>query len=381
MATLVPSTTNEHVIIAKEVTSRYLKGAADMTFRRRLWLQKVKDAGRVMYNRTGHSQTWSLEVRQAEVRQLSDAQTVAFAPVDRTEQLTLGNRSLIATDKLTDMKREMMAGPEAIRDYYKDMLPKLLRDIQDAICQSLFVDGNATGNERRYHGLESFMGSGTTVVADVIAKPSDSYAGQSTALGGFSGATWSSDLATSPNASVATDWPNGTGDSEYDAVSPLLVNEGSNNWGTGATDWQNNCEEAVRYAVIHMAKLGAMDTEKGQVPIIFLHNATKLGQMKSYLSARNFHPVPYKDGQDFGFGAISFVFEGAVHDMDYDVPVSTSYGLAIPKMELSCVGGELITSEVFHWPEELCTAVYGRTHGNFRFQPKCFSKIYPYAAS
>jgi hypothetical protein len=98
----------------------------------------------------------------------------------------------------------------------------LMADIEEAFGDELYVDGNASGNEGRIHGFESWLGNSGAATNGYVATPSDTYAGLSTTLGNYGG-TWS----TPPRN---TNWPDGKGDPEYDFWSPLLVDYTDTAW-------------------------------------------------------------------------------------------------------------------------------------------------------
>ena len=186
----------EHTIVVTNTAKKYLKGAADQTIRNRLWLSYLREQGRIKLGANGHDLNWNVKARQTTVR--ADGEHDAF------EQLTIDVRGYFAGDRLTDKKKVMNRGDLAIVDLYGTKMDDLMKSLRDKFHAELYIDGNATGNEDRLLGIESFCGDdGATVAADIIANPSDTYAGKSTALANLGG-NWSTGIGTSPNATAAT---------------------------------------------------------------------------------------------------------------------------------------------------------------------------------
>src|SRR5690606_21363652 len=115
--------------------------------------------------------------------------------------------------------------------------------------------------------------------------------------------TWSSTLTIPPNAVLATDWPNGSGDVEYDWNSPKLMNYSSVNWGTGSTAWTDNCEAVMRQANIWLTTTGGKDG----TPDLYLLSSDMFVGAKNFFSARNRILTPHKEAEDLGFtGSLNF---------------------------------------------------------------------------
>ena len=71
---------------------------------------------------------------------------------------------------------------------------------------------------------------------------------------------------------MTTDWPDGNGSSEYDFLSPKLLNE-DHDWGGGAVGWNGltgNAEYIIRKGVIWLSLLGG----KSGSPDLFLTNGS-----------------------------------------------------------------------------------------------------------
>lgn len=375
MASVVPTSSNEHVAVVKATAPKYFKEASDLTFRRRLWLAMIEKYGQVEYNASSYSTVWDVEYSQPTVRQYGDAGDQEFVQHDALLQLHVDVRGYTVTDRLTKKQELMNKGQEQIYNLYKKKSENLLKALTDKFCGELYVDGNASGNENRLLGIQSFLGDdGATVAADIVARCSDTYAGQSTTQQA-QGGNWSTNRATSPNATIATDWPFGSGDTEYDCLSPLLVNYSSTSWSSGQTAWSDNCEEVLRFARIVMAAKNGDE----RVPFLHMLDSSLYNDFLNFYSARNRIIVPHKESEDLGFGNV-MQFEGAAVHFEFDVPADTGFGITPNQMELFSLQPQLFVPDGPEWSITKKGWLYeAGFFGNMRFQPKYFAKYSAFA--
>lgn len=353
---------------------KYLKGAADNTIRERLLLSLLKKYGRIQFGQSSYQCTWDVEFAQQPVESYGDMGVLNFSRHDLYRQCTIDWRGYKATDLMSEKERLMNDGAVAIINRYNRIMPTLMKAMKDTFCAELFIDGNAAGNENRLHGLESFMGVGTTGSADRIAEPSDTYAGRSTALGN-QGGTWSSDLSTSPNSTVATDWPNGSGDSEYDYFSPKLINYTASTWADAAT-WEDTCERVLRQATIWLTVTGGMEGR----PTCHLLASDLFYTYLNKQETKQRIVVPHKEAQDLGFGD-TLNQEGVMIKYEFDVPAGTGYGINVHQMELASLDGQLFGSRGPEYDIKQDAYLFAvGFFGNCRYNPKHFAKYASYAS-
>lgn len=368
---------SEGIIAVKNTAAKYLKGAADQTIRGYFWLSYLQSQGRIVIGDTGGVSTnWNVMARQPDVRQSGDDAQLVFAEHDAYEQLTIDVRGYHATDRLTEKKKLMNNGPLQIIDLYGTKIENLVKAVTDQFGNELYIDGNASGNENRLCGIESFMGSSTTVAADLVAKPSDTYAGKSTVLGTLGG-SWSTNLTTSPNANVATDWPEGQGSSEYDYLTPKLINYSSSSWGTGGTTWADNCTKVMRRARLWVHH--TTGAEKSPMLHLLAPNlyGDFLDSVENKFRFTTTHPV----GGDLGF-ADAINFEGAIVKQDYGCPAGVGYGINANEMLLFNIhdDGSFFKSVGPEYDVKTNSYLYMiYFYGNMRFNPKAFAKYDDYA--
>jgi len=365
---------NEWIGVIHTTAPKYLSGAADNTIRKRLILSLLKQKGRIRFNENSYQCNWDVEFKEQPVEAYGDGGTLNFSRHDLYRQLQIDWRGYKATDLMTEKERLMNDGALAIVRRYDKIMPKLMRSLNNKFCAELFIDGYASGNENRLHGLNSFTGTGTTIAADRVAKPSDTYGGKSTEVGN-EGGTWSSDLSTSPNANIATDWPDGKGDAEYDFMSPKLVNWSSDNWGTSSDTWENNCERALRQTTIWLS-IGAGAEGK---PDMFLMAGNLFYDYLNKQSGKQRIVIPHKGAQDLGFQDV-LNQEGVMIQTDFDVATDTAFALNVDQMELASLDNVLFASRGPEYDIKTDSWLFMvGFFGNARYNPKYFAKINNFA--
>lgn len=359
----------EHIAVLTTTISQYAKGAEDNTIRRRILLAMLRKNGKITYGNSGTSLTWQVEFSQPQMRQLGDAGEITFAEHIAYKQCTLDWRGYVITDLLTEKQMLMNRGPEALVNLYKTKTDNMIKSFNAGINAQFYVDGNASGNENAIHGFGSCLGYSNAAAGNLIATPNDTYAGLSTNLGTYGG-SWTA-AGTAPNATLAKDWPYGSGDSEYDFFAPKILNATSSAWGTGSTTWSDNCERVISRANLWLRATGG----DGGAPIMFLFGTDMFAGIRDYYSAKQRIIVPFKEAEDLGF-TDTFNIDGCGVGYDFDCPAASGYGLKIAEMELACMYDSLYAVE---GPEK-----YMRTNsyltklgffGNMKLKPKHMAYI------
>lgn len=356
----------------------YMKGASDLTIRKRLLFSMLKKRGRIKMNCSGTECKWQVEYSQPAVTPTNGSGVVDFANHDAFRQLTLDWRGYYATDALSQKDKEMNKGENALITLFETKNNRLVKAMQDNLAAEMYRSGTTAGRENNIHGLETFMGSGTTVVADRVAKPDGTYAGRATDVGS-EGGSWS-DTLTSPNASISTDWPDGNGTSEYDYLTPKLINYASTSWGTPSPSntWRLNCRHAISQTVTWLSTTGGKDGTPTIAPL-----APDLYQgLKDTLIESQRIIVPHKEAEDLGFGD-TLNIDGVAIQSDFDCPAQTGYMLNLSTVELCSLFPELLWME---GPDKVPQSLWGYVwgvgfYGNAKYQPKYTAKFHPYAAS
>lgn len=371
MADTVPA------LVLNTTITKYLKGAADETLRRRITLAMLRKRGKILYNQSGKDFQWQVKYKHQELQSYGYGGSLDYQPTDAHLRALLPYRGYAMTEAVHEMEQLMNRGTEALVNRFSQLAESMMQSAEEQFPRELYIDGNATGNEDRYHGFNSFTGTGTTVAADRIAKPDDNYADLDTDVVA-KGGTWSADLTTKPNASIATDWPLGNSITpQYDYWSPRLINWSSTSWGTGSsTTWEDNCERVIRAAKLWTTVSGG---KTGRPDIILL--GTNLWEpMLNYYSPRTRVMVPHREMQDLGFADETLNIDGMAVGHDFDVDVNEGYGWNFDRVELRCLTGQLFVSKMDWDPRYASHLLSLRNYGNLRFSsPKGFCKLDSYA--
>lgn len=368
----------EWVGIAHSTKPKYMKGASDLTIRSRLYLSMLKKRGRFEFNQEGEKCLWQVEFSQPVVESYADGGVIDFSNHDAFRQLSVDWRGYIARDSMSLKQQMMNKGESALINLFQTKANRLTKSLRDKFSGELFKDGEATGRENNVHGLETFCGAGTVTAADRVAAPSDTYGlGAMSTVPGNQGGSWSANLSTYPNASLASDWPDGQGDTEYDFMAPKLINWSSTNWGTSSTYWEDNCWRVIGQMITWLTMTGGQDG----MPDICLLAPNLFQGYKNHEEAIRRINVPHKEANDLGFTGNVLNQDGCAISADFDCPVNTGYGLVLNTVTVSSLHSELF------WmrgpdpdPRSAWSYLWGQGfYGNVKYQPKSVAKLYNYA--
>ena len=330
----------------------------------------LEGSGNVRTNMSGRGFDWEIQYRNHTPSGNNGETPRTFARQNLWKRAELEYRGAQVTDAI--YKKEMLENrsAQALCNVAGKMASRLLTSMEQYLSREWTKDGYVAGNELRFHGIESFMGTNGTVnigdgtqrtanAADPFCYPSDTYAGLSTVLGAYGG---------SQKTGV---WPNGEADPEYDFFSPCIVNYTSSYFG--ATTWKDNCTKAVREA-LHQTRRN--DTKNDQVDMVLLDRRLFIDFMNT-LDAKERVIVSRTNGlRSYGFTDV-FELDGVEISSENSLPANTGYGLAIGNMELLCMEGQLLNSEGPFYDEITQQYRYVvSTLGNLKFKsPRNFFKL------
>lgn len=359
------------------------------TFRRFKVFAALEGAGNILMNQAGRSYDWEIRYRNTPVVGNTGESPRTFARQNLWKKAELPYRGYSSQDSI--FKREMLEnrGQQALVQVASKMASRLQESMEQHLSKEVYIDGNATGNENRFHGLESFLGvkmSGPTPqtidydgtqtgfatarnanAADPFAFPSDTYAGLSTGLGDYGGGRDGGTTGKYPNVPVTPD---------FDFYSPTLINYNSSYW-TGQQNWQNNCIEATREG-IHQAKRN--DTREAAIDMVVLDRSMFIKYLNRLDSTERAIVTRENGLRSYGFSDV-FEQDGVEITTEYAVPAGCGYGISIGNMELRCMEGQLMVAEGPFYSEELqsyryCVSVLA----NLRFRsPRNFFKLAGYS--
>ena len=341
----------------------YMKKEESNIMRNRRLPAMLQDKGRVTYNWSGRETEQRIRYRRVPMTPYADMDVVTFARHDRWKLANLDIRGYSLADAVSKKERLMNKGEEAIIKLFSTMGESLKDDIGDQFAEEYYVDGNASGNTKKMHGIASFMGSGGSVaVVDGYLSPSDTFAGLSTILANYGG-TWTGT------------WPDGTGDAHYDFWSPIIIDyTDASAWSDGAT-WALNCKQTIRHGVIQTQRSG---TKKGLLDMIIMDATmySKLldkaaaaeriivnrGEKSSKLTELGFRDVLNLDGVDCTW--------------EYGITANTAFGFNCEQMETRSWQPQLFVPEGPDWdPVTKTWRLSIDFFGNTFWNPKYFLKM------
>ena len=363
----------------------YLKQEELNTFRKFKVFAALEGSGNVVMNQGGLGLKWEIRYRNQPVSG-SDGQTPrVFSRQNLWVGAELPYRGYQVTDSL--YKKEMLEnrGQQALVNVAGNMATRLKESMEQHLAKEVWIDGNAAGNELRFHGIESMMAIDGTVNISTGAKrgtgsspggsstpdpfgfPADVYAGVNTGLGAVAG------------SQIEGTWPNGSADPEYDFYSPVVVNytssyfKGKDSAGANSFTWADQCVQATREGIIQAKR---NDTKESQIDMVIMDRKMYIDYLNK-LDSKERAIVSRTNGlKSYGFSDV-FEQDGVEISTEYAVPAGVGYGLSIGNMELRCMEGSLMTSEGPFYNEDLASYRYVvSVLANLKFRsPRNFFKL------
>lgn len=365
--------------IVETTTDEYIRDVEDAIMRDYKFLALIQSRGNVTFNHGGVQMNWKVRFRRNTPKGYGDLDPMTHPRVNRHKTAKLGWRAYAMPEAVSKFDRLQNKGAAAIVNIIADKVQVMTEDMQTFFSEQLYVDGDASGNEKGIHGLESMFGFSGISPNQPIAFPSDTYAGINTDLG-YYGGNW--DVALSGGGAGINTWPTGKGDVEFDFFSPLLVDYTNAFWTATTKTWANTCTEAMRYAIIkgrkNRSKAGAIDA-------VFLTD--ELFRLWVELQATKERIVITQGGggdgrtlTSLGYGD-TFNFEGAEITWEYGMPANTGYGINADYIELASMQGRLFQPNGPYENEVDKSIRYDIDFfGNLRFDsPKFFFKLFNYS--
>jgi hypothetical protein len=353
--------------VANTTISEHIREVEDNIMRNRRVLAILKKKGRIQFNASGKDFDWRIKFRRAPIAGYADADTLTFARRDRWRVATLPWRGYAIGESATKKEKLMNKGTEAIVKLFAELGNDMTEDIEDQYCEELYVDGNATGNGKKIHGFESFLGNSATGNDNGrVRQPNSTYAGLSCALGAFGG-TWA------PTGTGTGTWPDGKGDASYDFWSPVIVDCSASVWG-GSPNWSAYAPSQLSFGIManQMNKYNKGGLEMVMLDRLFYYQFLELIRSKERLNVQR-----GKDGSplvSLGFGDV-VEWDGKDITWEYGMTASTGYGFNPAQMELKSMQDKLF---VFEGPEyNMATGAYNMrvdTFSNLRCNPRGFVK-------
>jgi hypothetical protein len=349
--------------VVNSTIKKYLRDREINILRNRKLTALLKKKGRISFNWSGTAMQWPVKYKRVRLTPFADGDMVEFSRKDRNKSAVLDWRGYSAGDSMTKGEFLQNRSTEAIIKLYSDISTDLVDDMEDAFGEEFYVNGYASGNSKRLHGIESFM-SASTNAGNGAATPTGSYAGLSCVPGQYGG-SW--DGGNLPG------WPNGRGDAQYDFWSPLVVDYGDSLFDPTNHNWETNCVEAISFGIIKSKK---SKSAKGQLDVILTDDEMyrkyiKQQRGKERINVTNEQSPLIK----LGFGDV-FNQDGTDITWEYGMPGGVAYGYNCDMMELRSQQAQVFVPE---GPDQDIVSKSWRFSvdffGNVVFNPKFFVKF------
>lgn len=352
--------------VALTTIAHWARKLSQQTLEKYVFLKKLQQHGNIEFGKNGGELRWVVKYRDHDLTGYTDGAPKAFQKVKTVFNAALPWRGYESSDVITYQEKLEHGGEEAVVDIFNSR-EKLIREgLQRQLGREWFKDGNAAGNERTFHGVESFMSmTGQTASDELATTPNDSYAGTSTAY-------------TSLKATAVK----GT-DEEYGVWSPVIVNANRTPAGGSLRDWENYADEYIRLGILE-AEHGAT---AGEMLDLILLTKTAYRQLLNILDDKE--RVAVQRGTcgmaDFGFKGISV--DGVDCMWDFGVPSTDGasnavygYGLNMSKVCLKVLGNKksksLFKAKVTWNDDYAATRLWFALLGNLQFDsPRHFVKF------
>lgn len=319
--------------------SNYIKGEENNTLRNRKVLAMLKSKGRISFNWSGLDMVWRIRYAQGQMQGYADGETLTFPRRNRRQTATLPWRGYAMSESLNKLDKLKNRGREAIVNFYATLGEDMMKDMGEVFGPQVYVDGEAAGNGRKIHGIESYMGS-SGVTRPFVADPSDTYAGLSTALAAYGG-SWTGT------------WPNGEGDAKFDFFSPILVNYtgpdvGGVGWKSNTKTWEHTCIEALRFGILYAMR---SKSNKGMLDTIILDREL-YRQFLERLDERTRITVQSNASNStlikLGFSDVQN-FDGVDITTEFGIPSGVGYGFNFDEMEMRSMQSQMFNVEGPDW--------------------------------
>jgi hypothetical protein len=243
--------------VVNTTTRRYIRDVENNLMRNRRLMALLKSKNRITYGWSGTEMEWPVEYKRNTLDGYADGDTLTFSRKERWKKAVLGWRGYSMTDAMSKMERLENSGTEAIIKVYSTIATNLVKDMEEAFSEELYINGYLAANAKRFHGIESIFGYTNTGfnVAQYVLAASQTYAGLNTQLNAYGG-TWSGT------------WPTGRGTTEYDFWTPLIVNYGSTSFTAAPNnDWAHSAHDAMRYGIIKSRRNKSLN---GQLDVLMV---------------------------------------------------------------------------------------------------------------
>jgi hypothetical protein len=352
----------------KATTEKYLKNYVDLTVRQRFILAYLQKTGRIMTGESGTELVWTVKARRPSVN-TSGGSRREFKMTDTKETLRTGYGHFVSTNMLDNLSLQINKGEQQIISLVDEMGKECASAIGESLGAGFFVDGSSDANQ--VTGIQEIIRPQVGANTDRIAVPASgaTYAGKSMVLGALGG-KWSKNLGagnyynTVLGANLQNDWPEGSGDPQYDYLSSKMFNY-TGAWSSGTNNWEVNCEKLLRRGHTAINTLGG----EGMHPTVHVMSSGMYNQFQDSVQDRE--RLSLSDyAAKLGFPD-TMQYSGALLAVDFDCPAGEAFSFNPQEMALCSVNDQLFYTDGPTWSitEGAYLFLIGFL-GNYRWNPK-----------
>jgi len=353
--------------VALTTIAKWMKKLSEQTQEKYAFLKKLQQHNNIEYGCSGGELRWVVKYRDHDLAGHIDGAPKQFQRIKTVFNAALPWRGYEASDVITLQEKYEHGGKEAVVEIFNNR-EKLIREgLQRQLGREFYKDGNATGNEQTFHGIESFMSmTGQTASDELATTLNDSYAGTSTSY-----------------TSLKSTAIKGT-DEEFGVWSPVLVNTNRTPSGGSQRSWENYADEYIRLGLLEADRGGVA----GEMIDLILLTKTSFRQLLNVLDDKERLAVMRGDSEmaKFGFkNAVSLdgvdcMWDAGIASTDAASDTVHGYGFNMSKVKLKVLGGakskSLFNARVTWNDDYAATRLYFHLLGNLCFEsPRHFVKF------
>lgn len=321
-------------------------------------LKLLNEKKRVTYGHSGTKLKWTVKFKQLALTPYADMQALSWDRNVLTKTAELDYRGYKVVDAISEFEKfQNRGGVEQVIDLFSDKAGRMAEDANDRLCAEFYVDGNATGNTLRLHGIESFMSISTQTAGDALATTlNDTYAGLNTAKGSYDSDTTSSG---------------------YDFWSPVIVSTNP----TGKT-WATHADEFIRLGIANQRRTQKPNEQidMGFLPrndyITFLNLLDDKERVMVTNSDVGIRKFGFKDVANFD--GVDITYDPDIPTTDGNSDTVRGYLLNTSKMELALMSkkGNFWDASGDAFDETTMSFRFWLGfYGNLKFSPRHFVKL------
>ena len=228
--------------VGKSTISQWMTMVTNALERHYPMLARLRKLNRIkrVTNEGGGEMRWVVKKLLHDLETASIGIAIPFSPLDNLLNATLPWREYIVKDAIYAQEMAENGGKAGLIKLFTRKADSMRDSAKERLAAEFYIDGNATGNSRRWHGIESMMSIITQTATDIRATiPNDTYAGLSTAYTSF-------------KASATAGQP------EYGAWSPVIISTNYTDGSGSAVSFASVGDDLIR-AMQRRGRYGGSD--------------------------------------------------------------------------------------------------------------------------